>query len=303
MGDVTKIAEGRWPGILASLGIDDSVISGRNGPCPFCGGRDRFRFSDHEGRGMFFCSQCGSGDGFTFLQRWFGWDFKTAAREVEKVSGHLPAFKPAGPDPSVRLNEVRKHVIPATQCPDVASYLWSRGLECPDTLKAHRQMKYYDAGKLVGHYPAMLGTVENRSGKPVTYHVTYLDNGKKADLNPARKIMKPTENVKGCAIRLYPANEIIGVAEGIETAIAAKMMWSIPVWSVMSTSGMETWFPPEGVKTVYIFGDNDPKFGGQKAAYDLAHKLAVKGFGVEVKLPAVTGADWNDVWRRGDATS
>ena len=40
-------AHGRWPEILAALGIDPAALRNRHGPCPGCGGRDRFRFDDN----------------------------------------------------------------------------------------------------------------------------------------------------------------------------------------------------------------------------------------------------------------
>ena len=306
MPEAKKIAEGRWRGILCALGVDDNILMGKHGPCPFCGGKDRFRYTDFKSGGEWICNQCGTGDGFDLLTRWHGWDFATAAKEVEQVAGHArQEFRPQGPDPSIRLNEIRKGVIPASLCTDVTDYLASRGLECPESLKAHRQVPYYQDKELIGHFVAMLGTVENLYGKPVTYHVTYLRNGQKAPLTPARKIMKPTEPVKGAAIRLYEPGLRLGVAEGIETAIAAKMLHGIPVWAVMSTAGMESWFPPEGVDRVFIFADNDKKFGGQKAAYALAHKLAVHGKFEEVGviIPPRPGQDWNDVLEEVNATS
>ena len=48
--DVRHVAQGRWRSILAVLGADEKTLSGKHGPCPMCGGRDRFRFDDKEGR-------------------------------------------------------------------------------------------------------------------------------------------------------------------------------------------------------------------------------------------------------------
>lgn len=229
------------------------------------------------------------------LQQYHGWGFAQAAREVESIVGEVkPTFRPSGPDPSVRLNEVRKGILDPMDVIDVPAYLNSRGLEIPPGLKAHPAVSYYENKEHIGDYPAMIGLVQKGS-KPLTYHVTYLCSGDKALLDPARKILKPVENINGGAIRLYPQALHMGVAEGIETAIAAKMLSGIPVWSVLSTQGMESWYPPEGVNTVTIFGDNDPKYAGQKAAYSLAHRLACKGFSVEVRIPYLFGEDWNDV--------
>lgn len=291
-------ARGKWPEILEALGIPQEALTRKHCPCPMCGGKDRFRFTDYQSTGAWICNACGTGDGAELLKLYHGWDFAEAAREVESIVGEVkPTFRPSGPDPSIRLNEVRKGIVDPVDVIDVPAYLDSRGLEIPPRLKAHPAVAYYDNKEHVGDYPAMLGLVQKGS-KPLTYHVTYLDNGHKASLDPARKILKPVENINGGAIRLYPQASHMGVAEGIETAIAAKMLSGLPVWSVLSTQGMESWYPPEGVDTVTIFGDNDAKYGGQKAAYSLAHRLACKGFDVVVQIPTREGGDFNDELQR-----
>jgi putative DNA primase/helicase len=45
-----------------------------------------------------------------------------------------------------------------------------------------------------------------------------------------------------------------------------------------------------------VFGDNDPNFTGQEAAYVLAHRLALKGISVEVHIPTRVGTDWADTF-------
>jgi putative DNA primase/helicase len=59
-----------------------------------------------------------------------------------------------------------------------------------------------------------------------------------------------------------------------------------------------SWVPPEGAKSIVIFGDNDSlkNYEGQVAAYEKARKLRLKGFDVEVMIPPNPGDDWNDVW-------
>ena len=85
----------------------------------------------------------------------------------------------------------------------------------------------------------------------------------------------------------------VGVSEGIETAIACKQLFDIPTWATISTSIMVGFEPPEGIRKVVIFGDNDANFVGQKAAYKLANRLYLKNFIVEVQVPEVVG-DWAD---------
>ena len=46
MTSVRDIAKGRWKEILPALGIDPKFLQNRHGPCPICGGDDRFRWDD-----------------------------------------------------------------------------------------------------------------------------------------------------------------------------------------------------------------------------------------------------------------
>lgn len=63
---------GHWFDVLNGLGI--SIYGNKHQPCPVCGGKDRFRFDDKDGRGTWFCSQCEphSGDGLALVCHAFG---------------------------------------------------------------------------------------------------------------------------------------------------------------------------------------------------------------------------------------
>jgi len=86
---VKAAAAGRWPEILAGLGIDPAALRNRHGPCPGCGGTDRFRFDDQD-RGRFYCNGGGepvSGDGFALLQHVHGWTAREALERVAQSIG------------------------------------------------------------------------------------------------------------------------------------------------------------------------------------------------------------------------
>ncbi|TCN87875.1 primase-helicase zinc-binding domain-containing protein [Shewanella fodinae] len=65
-------ANGHWFDVLNGLGI--AVHCNKHQPCPVCGGKDRFRFDDKDGRGTWFCNQCepNSGDGLALVCHTFG---------------------------------------------------------------------------------------------------------------------------------------------------------------------------------------------------------------------------------------
>ena len=90
--DTVKQACGHWPRILPALGV--TVIKNRHQSCPVCGGSDRFRFDDKEGRGTWFCNQCGAGDGLKLVEKVFSVNSSEAARKVSAVTGNLPPVSP-----------------------------------------------------------------------------------------------------------------------------------------------------------------------------------------------------------------
>jgi hypothetical protein len=69
--DIHKQHDGTWAEVLPLFGIDAAILDGAHHPCPGCGGKDRFRFDDKDGRGTWMCSQGGgstiAGDGAELL--------------------------------------------------------------------------------------------------------------------------------------------------------------------------------------------------------------------------------------------
>ena len=90
--ETVKQACGHWPNILPALGV--RVIKNRHQSCPVCGGSDRFRFDDKEGRGTWFCNQCGAGDGLKLVEKVFGVTPSEAAGKINAVTGNLPPVAP-----------------------------------------------------------------------------------------------------------------------------------------------------------------------------------------------------------------
>lgn len=82
-------AAGRWPEILSALAhVSSDYLTGRHGPCPKCGGTDRWRFTNLDDGGGGICNQCGKfGDGFALLQSICGWDSKETLRRVAEHLG------------------------------------------------------------------------------------------------------------------------------------------------------------------------------------------------------------------------
>jgi putative DNA primase/helicase len=286
---------GRWPSILASLGIDAG--RGEHRACPRCGGKDRFRFDDKGGRGTWFCNQCGAGDGVKLVKLVFNVDFIEAMRKIEGVVGvndhHPPIIRKNRDEKKIqgRLRRLWDESTLLTGSDLVSKYLRGRGLFmavkdvrfCPKCFEP-------DSRRTM---PAMVAAVRNVEGKPVSIHRTYLAGPAKASIKSPKKLMPGVEPLAGCAIQLFDAVDHVGVAEGIETAIAACQLFGVPTWATISSTILESFRPPEKIRRVVIFGDSDPNHTGQAAAHKLAKRLYRDGFNVEVNLPE--RGDWADI--------
>jgi putative DNA primase/helicase len=284
-------AQGKWPSVLAQLGIPAEYLDGRHHPCPNGQGEDRFRFADRNGSGNFFC-QCSQGEkgGMALVMCCKGLDYASAAKEVERVvDGASEAKVKLKRDPRVQLNRIRERLRPAGDA--VAAYLSARGLTVAPGLKQAR-LTYWHDGASLGTFDAMVGLILSPSNRPQSYHITYLEGRSKAAVPVQRKVMPPIDTITGAAIRLYPAAARMGVAEGIETAIAAHMLTGLPVWSAINSGGIEAFQPPAKCEHLTVFGDNDTSFTGQAAAYVLAKRLARSGIACDVQMPPA--GDWND---------
>ena len=99
---VRQAADGEWRDILARLTIEVPAHAKQHGFCPACGGRDRFRFDDKDGRGTWFCNQCDpqAGDGFALVMNVRGCAFPEALRLVAGVLGITPSSHEPRPRPT-----------------------------------------------------------------------------------------------------------------------------------------------------------------------------------------------------------
>lgn len=297
MSEIRDRAKNRWRSILPSLGVDEKFLGRGHGPCPACAGKDRFRFDDKDGMGMFFCNSCGAGDGFRLLELVNGWDFARTAKEVEAIVGKCAEQAPkAAADPAdvrKRMNNIWKQSHGLEGCAATRQWWQNRigFLPTSSDLRGVDELYHAESRR---RFPGMIALVRGQDGKPVNMHRTYLtDEGLKAPVSASRMLM-PLELPKGSAVRLAPYTDHLGIAEGIETAVAATALTGTPCWAALNAQNLEGWIPPEGV-AVTVFGDNDQSFTGASAAYRLARRLFAMGVKVKVEMPGTPGDDWNDV--------
>jgi putative DNA primase/helicase len=285
--EIRQQSIGKWVGIYQQLGI--SVGDGRHCPCPICGGKDRFRMDDKEGRGTWICNQCGAGDGFNLVEKVLSVDVKGAFEAVEKILGIVPKNpitqeKKATPE---EFKALLKKSSKVRKGDPVYKYLKGRGLqmdEIPGQIYYTAHAYDYETKK---EQDAMLAIFRDPKGEGLTIHRTFIKDGKKMDIKSPRKIMSPVDGKKmnGGAVRLYDGKpEVLGVCEGIETAIAVHEMYGVVIWPCLNANMLEAWEPPDFINTVRIYSDNDWHYVGQSAAYNLARRLSLQPYELKVTV-------------------
>ena len=205
---VRAAAAGRWPAILPGLGVGAEFLRDRHGPCPGCGGTDRFRYDDCDGAGTWLCSAGGgaplAGDGFNLLEHVYGWTAAECLHRVADALGMregrtLPPAQPrrpapaAQPDPAeiertrARFNRLWRAAVALDHgdAEPARRYLAARGLSAlveradwPHDVRLHPACDYWlttsDRPQRLATLPVLLGLVRAPDGSPVGLHQTYL---------------------------------------------------------------------------------------------------------------------------------
>jgi len=297
--DTVKQACGHWPRILPALGV--TVIKNRHQACPVCGGSDRFRFDDKEGRGTWFCNQCGAGDGLKLVEKVFGVTPSVAAGKVNAVTGNLPPVSPevtaaadaeteadrkAAAALAVKLTEKAR---PATG----NAYLTRKGFpgrECPVLTVIHK------TGGVTFRAGDVVVPLYDDSGALVNVQLINAD-GLKRTLKGGQ--------VKGACHILdgkKEAGKRLWIAEGYATALTVHHLTGETVMVALSSVNLLSLASLARHKfpacRIVIAADRDLNGDGQTKASAAAESCE----GV-VALPPVFG-DWNDAYTQhgGEAT-
>ncbi|WP_242098744.1 toprim domain-containing protein [Sphingomonas sp. CROZ-RG-20F-R02-07] len=172
-------------------------------------------------------------------------------------------------------------------------YLLSRGLSAPfsRTLRFNAAT-IFGSGPSKRIMPAMIAAVENDMGL-VAVQRTFLD--------PENVLHKPLSKPKvslgllgTAAIRLAPATDELGLAEGIEDALSSMEWFGTPTWALGGVERLAFVAIPEKVRRVIVYGDRG------RAADRLLEKarvhLTMNGRELVSRVPEQHN-DWNDAWR------
>jgi hypothetical protein len=99
------------------------------------------------------------------------------------------------------------------------------------------------------------------------------------------------------AVMLAPATTVLGLAEGVETALSAMILFAIPVWATLGSERLDQIAIPDRVNRLVLFPDND--IAGEIGAAHALDTYAGYGRTIETEFPPAGFKDWNDVLQAG----
>lgn len=303
-----------WTVLLIRAGLPEDLFTRGGKRCPWCGGDDRFSYSDRFGRGDSFCRHCGHHDGIDLVRLFFDCDYPQAlqviADTLDDVSTHAEIKSQDNwalqrkRDQLRQSNDIKRALkiiadsAPVSPGDPVDLYLRGRGIELdkfPPALLFHNCLHYWHrdekTGKTFeGEFPAMIGVIKNGSWVNGIQR-TWIKGGARAPVPEARKVL----GKKHGAIQLfgdsdYPPGsfDAIGLGEGIETVLSYQILLKrdhdidIPVFSCIDAGGLEKlsregFQLPEQVKNVHLIIDKDRTKTGANKAKPLEKWLRAQG--------------------------
>lgn len=298
-----------WKSVLLSAGMPGGFLTGKHGPCPFCGGTDRWRWDNKNQSGSGICNQCGAYNGAQLVAKWNNMDVKQDWHDVNELilecGGAVDGYTP-------RADFQSGVTRPAAASPEKKSV---KPQDVPAGVPDTKQLSTLDAfinarvGPVVGRWRYVqqngdfafeicrVETPKGKAFKPVAWFV---------DATGADWQVKGMPGLKPLyrADKLADAKKVI-VVEGEKAADAGQSLWSdyvVTTWANGAGAVAKTdWSVLRHAETVLIIPDNDP--AGIKAA--LAVRAAIGGVARGevriVELPQGLPEKWDvaDAWPEG----
>jgi Toprim domain-containing protein/CHC2-type zinc finger protein len=269
------------------------------GPCPVCGGRDRFAVNP--GKRVWHCRHCDrGGDVIALVQHLNGVDFRMAINML--AGGETRPIAPLiKPEPGERQHDDAANSARALRLWNIADkvagsvaeqYLRQRGLDVPESDNALRYCSPCPFGPGVTH-PCMLALFRDiRSNEPRAIHRIAIGP---AGFKIGKMMLGPAA---GCAVKLDADWNIeygLTIGEGIETVLAGTALGFRPAWALGSAGAIRHFPVLPGIECLTILVDHDANNTGQDATRHCARRWSAAGREVRLITPNVEGTDIADI--------
>jgi phage/plasmid primase-like uncharacterized protein len=279
------------------------------GPCPVCGGRDRFAINVR--KQIWNCRQCSvGGDVIKLVQHLDGGEFATA---IATLAGNTVRATPkpvpttrrddrSDDDDQLRLAQADAiwRASSVLGSPDAVNYFAKRGINIHDA-PDHGGLRFHPRCLWEGGAtPAIIGRFTTALGnEPRGIWRRPLTGEKPKTLGP----------MAGCIIRLWPDEAVeqgLVIGEGVETVLAAatriqhKGTLLQPAWAACVAGNIKHFPVLSGIEALTILVDHDHadargRHAGQEAAAACTARWSAAGREVIRLTPKALGADFNDV--------
>jgi hypothetical protein len=276
MHDIQSVAE-RLGARLRRYGSE------RVGPCPKCGGQDRF--SINIPKSVFNCRGCGvGGDAIDLVRHILDCSYRDALEFLGDDRTYEAPVPAANPETLVNnafaLSLWTSGVDPRGT--PVERYLNSRKLELGADI-AGSVIRWHTG---IGAMLALFRNIE--TNEPQAISRTFLDvYAKKTE----RKFLGP---VGRAAIKLDPDEEVtqgIAVGEGVETVLSARQLGYRPAWALGSAGAISSFPVLSGVETLTFLREHDD--ANERAVGECSSRWRATGHKIRDVWPS-TGKDLND---------
>ena len=273
------------------------------GPCPRCGGRDRFAINI--GKQVWNCRGCSrGGDAIELVRHVQGCSFREAVAFLD--CGAALSSRPFVPwssrtrpttvDDRAALDYAGKIWNDAdTLGPEAIEYFERRGIDI-NAVPNHGDLRWHPRCPWEGGTrPCIVGgytTAEGNQQRGIWRRP--IDGSKPKALGPTTE----------CVIRLWPDDAIetgLVLGEGVETTLAAatniKRRDTLlqPAWAAGSAGGMGRFPVLPGIQALTLLVDNDESRAGRRAADECADRWEADRREVTLLEPKRLGADFNDL--------
>ncbi|WP_270666902.1 primase-helicase zinc-binding domain-containing protein [Aeromonas sp. QDB59] len=300
VSDVVAAACGHWPDVLAGVGID-TPHRGKHGPCPVCGGRDRFRLDDKGGRGTWICNQCGAGDGLDLVSKVTG----KPPKEVAELLAPLVGLSAGGLDPAERERIHQQQQARAEADAKQAEQLRQKAARRAADIMADTgqgESPYLERKGFGSHLSAVNRTLIREGGEnfpagslviPLTNEAGELLNVQLIRADGTKRYLHGGQ--KAGAFHRIDGGELVAVVEGYATGLSVHLASGATVYCAMDCGNLAVVAAiarrqhPEA--RILLCGDNDADTQGNPGKTKAEQAAATVG-GL-VALPPVAG-DWND---------
>lgn len=192
------------------------------------------------------------------------------------------------------------------------AYLLARGIPVPpggwDACLGFHPRVIYDLDTALA-FPTLVCRVDDNFGDLTGVWKVHLDP-KKPSKAPVDKAKIGAGVAAGGAVRLGGESAHIGMAEGVETSLAARALikYRFPVWAGLSTSGVSGFEPPLGVEHITSFPDGDRPWRrhegdlvlaeppGRAAVRKLHERMGAIGIAHDSQPEPRIRTDYLDIW-------